>query len=199
MGRKATVEKLPDEQFEFVIDLLVNGGTDREVERQFAAAFPGCSVPKSSLATWRKGAGNELVERYKITRYLARTVVDKLQADGIDVDDDRYKHVIEGIEEQLLTKTREIFAADPMKLLYVRQEDEKLRIKREEMELKREQLALERQKMLGAANDPVKQGVEFMTELFDYLKNDPEGVRFLKLHTKAFTEFLQTKYGEAEG
>lgn len=197
MGRKATVEKLPDEQFEFVIDLLVNGRTDREVERLFAAEFPGCKVPKSSLHTWRTGAGNELVERYKITRFLARTVVDKLKTDGVDVNDDRYKHVIEGIEDQLLTKTREIFAADPMKLLYVRQEDEKLRIKREDQQIKREQLALERQKLLGAVNDPIKQGVEFMTELFDYLKDDAEGVRFLKVHTKAFTEFLQTKYGEA--
>jgi hypothetical protein len=199
MGRKATVEKLPDDQFEFVIDLLINGRTDREVEQLFAETFPGCRVPNSSLNTWRNGAGKELVERYKITRFLARSVVEKLKADGVDVNDDRYKHVIEGIEDQLLTKTREIFSADPMKLLFVRQEDEKLRIKREQIELNREKLVLERQKLLGAATDPVKQGTEFMTELFDYAKDDPDGVRFLKKHTRPFIEFLIAKYAEAQG
>jgi hypothetical protein len=199
MGRRSTVETLPDDQFEFVMQLLIDGATDREVEKSFSAEFPGCKVPKSSLNTWRNGSGDELVERYKVTRFLARSVVEKLKAEGVDVEDDRYKHVIEGIEDQLLTKTREIFSSDPLKLLYVRQEDEKLRIKREQIELNREKLTLERQKLLGATNDPIKQGTEFMTELFDYGKDDPEVVLFIKKHTKPFIESLHTKYAPAEG
>jgi hypothetical protein len=199
MGRKATVEKLPDDQYRFVISLLMDGRTDREVEQLFEAEFPGSRVPNSSLANWRKIGGSELVERYKVTRYLARTVAEELKTSGINLDEDRYKQVIDDIESQLLVKTRELVMKDPLKLLEARQFDESLRIKRENLEFKREQLALERQKLLGAATDPVKQGTEFMTELFDYAKDDPDGVRFLKKHTRPFIEHLQHKYAEAQG
>lgn len=199
MGRKATVDKLPEDQFEFVMKCLTNGMTDREVEAAFAKNFPGSMCPKSSLGRWRENNGDEFVEHFKITRFLAKSIVEKLEAGGISAGDDRYKNIIEGIEDTMLTKTREIFAQDPMKLLAVRQEDEKLRIKREKMELDREKLVLERQKVLGAAKDPAKQGTEFMTELFDFVKDDPDGVRFVKRITRPFIEFLQTKYAEAEG
>ena len=198
MGRKATVAKLPEDQFEFVMKCLADGKTDREVEAAFAAKFPGSKCPKSSLGRWRESVGDEFVEHYKITRFLAKSIVEKLNASGVDTTDDRYKQIIEGIEDTMLTKTREIFAQDPMKLLVVRQEDEKLRIKREQMELNREKLVLERQKLLGMSTNPVKQGTEFMTELFDYLKDDADGVRFLKKHTRPFIEHLEAKYAEGE-
>lgn len=198
MGRKSTVEKLPDDQFDFVIAAILNGWTDREISSQFQAAF-GTELPKSSLNTWRNKAGNELAERYRLKRFQVRSVVEQLKADGINVEDERYKTVIENIEDHLLTSERELLAQNPMKLLVARQEDERLKIKREQIELNREKLILERQKILGAAKDPVKQGTEFMTEFFDYLKDDPEGVLFVKKHTKPFIEFLTSKYAEAEG
>jgi hypothetical protein len=196
MGRKSTVDKLPEEQFEFVMKRLANGDTDHEVEIRFAEKFPGHKCPKSSLHSWRKKVGDEFVEHYKITRFLAKSVVEGLADSGIDIGDDRYRNIIEGIEDTMLTKTREIFAQDPMKLLAVRQEDEKLRVKREQIELNREKLVLERQKLLGATTDPVKQGTEFMTELFDYGKDDAEVVLFIKKHTKPFIESLRSKYAE---
>lgn len=199
MGRKATVDKLPDDRYLFVIECLVNGMTDREVELAFASEFPGERVPKSSLGNWRKTSGDELKERYRVTRYLARTVAEELQRSGVDIDSDLYKQAINDIESALLVKTREMVASDPLKLLGARQEEERLRIKRETLDLKREQIALERQKMLGALVDPVKQGTEFMTELFDYLKNDADGVLFIKKHARSFSEWLAEKYGKAEG
>lgn len=194
MGRKATVAKLPEQQFEFVIKCLADGKTDREVESAFAEMFPGEKCPKSSLGRWRESVGDEFVEHYKITRFLAKSIVEKLNASGVDTGDDRYKQIIEGIEDTMLTKTREIFAQDPMKLLVVRQEDEKLRIKRETLDLKREQIALDRQKMLGTLVDPAKQAVEFLTEFFDYLKDDPQGVQFVQKHAKSFNEYVTAKY-----
>src|SRR4051812_17397726 len=117
MGRKATVDKLPEEQFAFVMKCLANGMTDREVEVAFATEFPGSKCPKSSLHRWRDLTGDEYVEHYKVTRFLAKSIVEKLAAEGTDAGDDRYKNIIEGIEDTMLTKTREIFAQDPMKLL----------------------------------------------------------------------------------
>jgi ribosomal protein S25 len=146
MGRKATVEKLPDNQYEFVIQCLIDGKTDREVEAAFAAEFPGSRCPKSSLANWRKISGEELVERYKVTRFLARTVAEELKDSGIDLDEDRYKQVIDDIESQLLVKTREIVAKDPLKLLAARQEEERLRIKREQIALNQSKLDFEKHK-----------------------------------------------------
>jgi hypothetical protein len=198
MGRKSTVDKLPDEQFDFVIAAILNGWTDREISSLFEKEFKA-ELPKSSLNTWRNKAGNELAERYRLKRFQVRSFVEQLKDEGIDVAEDKYSHIIQSLEDHLLTDERNLLAQNPMKLLFARQEDERLKIKRETLELKREQIALERQKMLGAVNDPVKQGVEFLTEFFDYLKDDADGVGFIKKHAKAFNEFLQTKYGEAEG
>lgn len=196
MGRRSTVEKLPDEQFDFVITAILNGWTDREISSEFQRSFK-TELAKSSLNTWRRKAGNELAERYKLRRYEVRTFVETLKAEGIDVTDDKYARTIENVEDQLLTNERKLLAADPVKLLGIRQEDERLKIKREQIELNREKLVLERQKLLGAATDPVKQGTEFMTELLDYGKNDPDIVALLKKHTRLFIEFLETKYAEA--
>lgn len=198
MGRRATVEKLLDEQFDFIIRAILDGRTDREISAAFEAQY-NQALPKSSLNTWRKTAGNELAERYRMKRFQVRSFVEQLKVDGIDVAEDKYTHIIQSLEDHLLTSERDLVAQNPMKLLFARQEDERLKIKRETLDLKREQLAIERQKLLGAATDPVKQGTEFMTELFDYLKDDSEGVLFVKKHARPFIEFLTSKYAEAEG
>ena len=197
MARKSTVDKLPDDQFDFVITAILNGLTDREISSAFQSTFE-IALPKSSLNTWRNKAGNELAERYRLRRYQVRTFVETLKAEGVDVSDDKYARTIENVEDQLLTNERKLLAADPVKLLGIRQEDERLKIKREQIDLNREKLVLERQKLLGMATNPVKQGTEFMTELFDYLKDDADGVRFLKQHTRPFIDFLEAKYAEGE-
>ncbi|MEQ1645686.1 MAG: hypothetical protein ABL959_19710 [Pyrinomonadaceae bacterium] len=193
MGRKATVDKLPDEQFDFVMAAILNGLTDREISSQFEKRFNE-PLPKSSLHSWRKRAGDELAERYRLKRFQVRSFVEKIKADGIDVSDDKYAHIIDNLEDHLLTNERDLISQSPIKLLVARQEDERLKIKRETLDLKREQIALERQKLLGTLVDPAKQAVEFMTELFDYLKDDPEGVQFVQKHAKPFNEFVTEKY-----
>jgi hypothetical protein len=193
MGRKATVEKLPDEQFDFVIGAILDGWTDREISTEFEKTFDE-PLPKSSLHSWRKRAGDELAERYRLKRFQVRSFVEQLQAEGIDVAEDKYSHIIQSLEDHLLTSERSLLAQNPMKLLFARQEDERLKIKRETLELKREQLTLERQKLLGTLVDPAKQAVEFLTEFFDYLKDDADGIRFVQKHAKAFNEFVTAKY-----
>lgn len=197
MGRKSTVEKLLDDQFDFIIRLILDGQTDREISAAFEAEYDQ-ALPKSSLHTWRKTAGNELAERYRLRRFQVRTFVETLKEEGVDIADDKYARTIENIEDQLLTNERDLINADPVKLLGLRQEDERLKIKREQIELNREKLVLERQKLLGMATDPIKQGTEFMTELLDYLKDDGEGVLFIKKHVRPFIEFLTKKYAEGE-
>lgn len=195
MGRKATVAKLPEDQFDFVIGAILNGWTDREISSQFETLFKA-PLPKSSLHSWRKRAGDELAERYRLKRFQVRSFVEQLQAEGIDVADDKYAGIIQGLEDHLLTNERQLVSSDPVKLLGLRQEDERLKIKRETLDLKREQIALERQKLLGTLVDPAKQAIEFLTEFFDYLKDDADGVRFVQKHAKAFNEFVTTKYAQ---
>lgn len=146
MGQKFTVESLPNDQYKFIVRLLLNGKTDREVEVEFEAEFPGERVPKSSFARWRKSIGGDIKNQYRLVRFLGETVAEELNASGIDLDPDRYKQVMEDINSSLLVKTHEIVTQDPMKLLAVRQEDEKLRIKREQIDLNRQKLDFEKQR-----------------------------------------------------
>lgn len=145
MGRKSTVEKLLDDQFDFIIRLILDGLTDREISAAFEAEY-GQALPKSSLHTWRKSAGNELAERYRLRRFQVRTFVETLKAEGVDVADDKYARTIENIEDQLLTNERDLISADPVKLLGLRQEDERLKIKREQIALNQAKLDFEREK-----------------------------------------------------
>lgn len=145
MGRKSTVDKLPDDQFNFVINAILAGATDREISAEFAAQFDK-PLPKSSLNTWRNKAGNELAERYRLRRFQVRSFVEELKASGIDVGDDRYAATIQSLEDHLLTNERDLVASDPIKLLGLRQEDERLKIKREQIELNRQKLEFEKEK-----------------------------------------------------
>jgi len=196
MGRKSTVAKLPDDRFDFVIAAILNGWTDREISSQFEKAFAE-PLPKSSLHSWRKKAGDELAERYRLKRFQVRSFVEQIRSEGVDVSDDKYAHIIDSLEDHLLTNERDLIAQNPIKLLVARQEDERLKIKRETLDLKREQIALERQKLLGTLIDPAKQAVEFLTEFFEYLKDDPDGVRFVQKHAKDFNEYVTAKYASS--
>lgn len=142
MGRKSTVERLPDDQFDFVIRAILAGATDREISSGFEKTFKS-PLPKSSLNTWRNKAGNELAERYRLRRFQVQTFVETLKAEGVDVSDDKYARSIENIEDQLLTNERDLINADPVKLLGLRQEEERLRIKREQIDLNKQKLDFE--------------------------------------------------------
>ena len=145
MGRKSTVDKLPDDQFDFVIRLILAGATDREISSAFEEQFAE-PLPKSSLNTWRNKAGNELAERYRLRRFQVRSFVEELKKEGIDIESDRYAATIQNLEDHLLTNERDLVSADPVKLLGLRQEDERLKIKREQIELNRQKLEFEKEK-----------------------------------------------------
>lgn len=141
MGRRSTVESLPDEQLEFVILGVLNQRTDREISASFLAEF-GTPLPKSSLNNWRRTAGTEIANRYRIARLQAQQLREDLKLD----ESDDYDNIIKGIEEKLLTATSEVLRQNPLKLLAARQEDEKMRIKREQIELNRQKLDFEMQR-----------------------------------------------------
>ncbi|MET0626592.1 MAG: hypothetical protein ABW250_26895, partial [Pyrinomonadaceae bacterium] len=148
---------------------------------------------KSSLNRWRKSAGDELADRYHLARYQAKQLLSDLKEEG----QDKYQLVLRNIEDRLLTATREVIAKDPVKLLKIRQEEERRRLREQELELRREQLALEREKLRGSNIDRAALGVEFSADLLEYLGSDAEGLTFFKRHAKKFNEFLKEKYAAA--
>lgn len=192
MGRRSTIERLPAEQYDFVNKQFANGATDREVSELFEKEF-GEKLPKSNLHRWRKSFGDACIERRKMRRFLVREMVERLKDEGFDVGDDNYKLVIQNIEDFLITSDREIVAADPIKLLNLRQEDERIKLKREKLELDKEQLAFEREKHKNAI-DRVKVGAETMTDFLEFVGSDPEAIGFLTRHLQPFGEYLKAKY-----
>ena len=188
MGRKSTVEKLEEDEFDFVIKAIVDGKTDREISLEFEKTF-GQKLPKSNLNNWRGKTGNELAERYRLARFQAKQLREDLKLE--DADD--YQNVIKNIEERLLTATREVVKQDPIKLLSIRQEEEKMRHKRAELELKQKQLEFDREKHKNAI-DRVKVGAETMTDFLEYVGSDAESISFLTRHLQSFGEHLKAKY-----
>lgn len=196
MSRRHVVEDLNEEQLDFVLRCFTDGDNDREVCAKFEIAFKKqkITLAKSSLHRWRKAAGDELIERYRVARFQAKALVEQIGEE----DKDKYQIVIQNIEERLLTATREVIKQNPAKLLLARQREENFRLKREQLELKREEIALEREKLRGVALDRVKLGSEFMQDFLEYINGDAEGIGFLTKHIKKFGDFLKKKYAATE-
>lgn len=188
MGRRNKVEKLPETEFDFVIRAVTNGRTDREISADFEAAF-GKELDKNSINRWRNTVGNELADRYRLARFQAKQLREDLALD----DTEDYQNVIKNIEERLLTATREVVRQDPVKLLMVRQQEEKMRLKRDEIELKQKQLEFDREKHKNQI-DRVKVGAETMTDFLEFVGSEPEAIGFLTRHLQPFGEYLKTKY-----
>jgi hypothetical protein len=189
MPPKYTVETLPDEQFQFVINAIINGDTNREISASFKAEF-NAELAKSSLARWREVTGDELAERYKLARFQAKQLLENL--DQKDVD--KFSVVMSNIEDRLLIATKDVIAQDPIKLLGIQQEERRHQLKREELQLKREALALDKEKLRGAALDRVKLGEEYSADLLEYIGADADGLRWFRKHLKNFLEFIKNKY-----
>lgn len=192
MGRKSAVEKLPDVEFDFVVKKIIGGLTDREISAEFEKEFKK-KLPKTNLNRWRNNAGNELAERYRIKRFQVRSFVEQLKDEGIEVDEDKYKHIIQNLEDHLLTAERDLISQNPMKLLFARQEEERLKLKREKLELDKMQLEFDREKHKNAI-DRVKVGAETMTDFLEYVGSDAESIGFLTRHLQPFGEYLKAKY-----
>lgn len=194
MPRRHVVKDLSGEEFDFVIRRIIDGDTDREISVAFNAEFDK-TLAKSSLNRWRKAAGDELAERYRLARFQANQLLEDLKEEK---DANKFQVVMSSIEDRLLAATREVIAKDPVKLLQIRQEEERRRLKELEIGLKRDQLELDREKLRGAQIDRVALGEEFSRDLLEFIDDDPTGLRWFTGNVKKFNEFLRQKHGASE-
>ena len=192
MGRRHTVNELDEKEFDWIIERIINGDTDRQVSIGFEEQF-GRKLAKSSLHRWRKAAGEQLAERYRLARYQARQLLQDLKKD----DTQGFEVIMQNLEDHLLSATREVITADPVKLLNIRLEEERRRQKDREIDLQREKIELEREKLRGAAVDKAALAEEFLSDVLEYIAGDAEGLKWFKKHAKRIAEFVTTKYAEA--
>jgi hypothetical protein len=190
MGRRHVVRDLNDEQFTFVIEAIIEGQTDREVSAAFEQTF-GQPLAKSSLARWRKTSGDELAERYRLARYQSKQLLTDLKQE----DADKFQVVLDNIEDHLLTATRKVIAADPVKLLRIRVDEGKRRLKEREINLKERQLELELEKLKSAQVDMDGLPAQISEHLLEFIGDDPNGLKWFSANAKAFEKFLAEQYG----
>jgi hypothetical protein len=193
MPRRHVVRDLEDEEFEFVIQRILAGDTDRELSAAFQQAFDK-RLAKSSLNRWRETTGNELAERYRLARFQAKQLLENIQEEGAD----KFQVTMRTIEDHLLTATREVVTADPIKLLRISQQEQKRKLQEKTLELKRDQLDLERERLRGVKVDKVSLFNEFIEDLLEYIGADKEGLSWINKHLKKFAEFIQKKYAPSE-
>jgi hypothetical protein len=193
MPRRHVVKDLSDEEFEFVIQRILEGDTDRELSTAFQTTFEK-RLAKSSLNRWRDTTGNELAERYRLARFQARQLLENLKEE----DADKHQVLMRTVEDRLLTATREVIKADPLKLLRISQAEQKRKLQEQRLQLQRDQLDLEREKLRGAAIDRISLFNEFMSDLLAYIDADKEGLNWFNKHLKKFGEFIKEKYAPAQ-
>lgn len=148
MPRPHKVAQLPAEEFEFVIRCILNNLTDREISAAYHNEFKK-RLAKSSLSRWRSAAGDELADRYRLARVQAQQLLEQLKEQP---DADKYQLLMRGIEERLLTVTREAIALDPIKMLRLRQEEEKRRLKSRHLDILEQKLQFDKERAEREAN-----------------------------------------------
>lgn len=147
MPRRHAVASLPSDQLDFVIQAILDGETDREIAASFKEKFKK-KLSKSALNRWREAAGNELADRYRLARFQAKQLLSDIEAE----DTGAYQTLIKDLEDRLLTATRESIAVDPIKMLRIRVEEEKRRVKERALDLAEKKLELDKEKMEREAN-----------------------------------------------
>lgn len=193
MPRRAVVDQLNELELDFVIKGLANQGwTDRELSAAFEREFAK-PLSKSAIARWRAKSGNELKERFKFARAVANQLLEDLKKEGSD----KYEVIFDDIEDRLLVATRELVNVDPVKMLQLRVEEGKRRIKQEELVLKREALELEKEKLRGARIDRLALSAEFLEGLLEFIGEDPDGLKWFKKNAKKVSAFFEEKYTDA--
>ncbi|HQU83966.1 MAG TPA: hypothetical protein PKY59_12600 [Pyrinomonadaceae bacterium] len=192
MGRRSQVDGLEADEFDFVIRQLVDGATDREVSAAFFKQFEK-ELPKSNLNSWRNKAGKELIERFKLTRFLGKQLVEGLKDEGKITNENDYQIIIKSVEEHLLAAAQKFTKQNPLKLLTARQEEERIQLQREKIELAKSQLEFEREKHRNAI-DREKVSAEVIQDFMEYGNGDAEIVALLTRHLRPFGEFVKNKY-----
>ncbi len=191
MPRRHTVEQLPKEQFDFVIEAILQGETDREISLHFEDQFK-TKLSKSSLARWRKTAGEELAERYRIARFQAKQLIEDAK---LEPDVDKYQVFIDGIEDRLLTATREVMLLDPVKAALIQQEEKRRILQEKTLALKERQQTFaeeqaKRQEQLQ--HDRFKIGADTWQFILSYLlKEEPRAADLLTKHSEEILNGLE--------
>lgn len=192
MARRHVVEELNEDQLDFVLRCFADGDNDREVCVKFEAAFKKekLTLAKSSLHRWRKAAGDELIDRYRLARFQAKALVEQIGEE----DKNKYQIAIENIEEQLLTATRRAIKENPSKMLLVRQREENFKLRREKLELERTKLAWDKEKFERSQSlsaDRFKIASDTWTFILSYfLQNDPASADLLTNHSETLLNGL---------
>lgn len=192
MPPRHKVDKLPDDQLQFVIDRILNGDTDREISISFEDEFK-TRLSKSSLSRWRNSAAADNLDRYKFTRFLARKVVEDL---GKQPDADKHALLVENIEDHLLNAAREVNKTDAHKLMLIQQEERRRKLRERELDLKeRAQTFAEEQarKSEQLEKDRFAIGADTWRFILAFMKEkDPTAVDALLKHNEALLEGLET-------
>lgn len=131
MPRRHAVETLPEEQFEFLLKAITDGGTDRSIAAAFREKFK-VKLSKSALARWRKAVGDELADKYRFVRYQAKQLIEDLKEES----GDKHELLISTIQDRLLTATGEIISRDPITLLSIQQEERKHKLREQQHALR---------------------------------------------------------------
>jgi hypothetical protein len=183
MAPKAAVDRLNEAERDFVITAHMRGLTDREISAAFEEQFRK-KLAKSSIQRWRAKAGEQSTDKYRLIHLLADQLKEDLHRSG----EENYKLIFENIDDHVLMSAREVFNADPVRVLGLRVEESKRQLKEKELELRREELALKRETAEREANAKADRfGIAmkvWQTVLGFCLKKEPSAADVLTKHSK---------------
>jgi hypothetical protein len=143
MPPRFAVDQMPEAQFQFVIEAVIRGESDRAIcaayERQF-----GEKLAKSSLGRWRYASGEYLAECYRQLRFQANELMKNLDANKTD----KFGFLMSTIEDRLLARVVEFSTQDPLKLIAIRQREGERRLRERTLELKEAEIELRSEEAL---------------------------------------------------
>ena len=195
MPPRFTIDRLPEEQFQFVIDTINSGASDREICAAFEKQFE-TPLAKSSLERWRKASGDELVQRYRLARYQATQLLENLE----QTDADKLGVIVASVEDRLLTSMRQITSEDPLRLLSVCQKEGDRRLKERMLELKEREFAVKHERECLTEildRNRLRIGIETWKIILDVLRaRNPNALKILSGYTNEIAAGLRIHLAE---
>jgi hypothetical protein len=188
MAPRHRVAQLNQAEFDFVLTQILNGATDRAISAAFEAEFRR-PLAKSSLNRWRKSAGDELADRFRIARFQALSLKQELKS-----GQGSYDALITDIEDRLLVSAREALREDPHKLLAALQEERRQEIQRRKLELERERLELERRKIESQARTPQDAATIALEALLDVAGGEQAALNWIHRSAEALEAALMKRF-----
>jgi cellobiose-specific phosphotransferase system component IIA len=197
MTTRFAIDRLPSEQYQFVIDAVNAGCTDREICDAFEKQFDD-PLAKSSLGRWRDAAGKELAQQFRLARFQATQLLESLQ----QTDAQKFDLVMASVDDHLMTALRQITSQDPLKLLAVYQKEGGRRLTKRIVELNEKDLALAAEhdrRRESLQSDRLLIGTETWRFILDWLKDrEPQVIDVLLKRSeelvKGLGTFLQKRF-----